>query len=162
MLDHIHIENFRLFKNLDIPKVGQVNLITGKNNSGKTTLLEALRLWANRDFFIGVDSIIGLILIERGEADGNNVEAYKTLFFNKKEVARIQINQDLEIAFNKEQPSLEIISPALRGFLTISSSKISVNPAHDFSFYVPASFNLTNARLKDIKNNIIIIIIIIT
>ena len=47
MLDHIHIENFRLFKNLDIPKVGQVNLITGKNNSGKTTLLEALRIWAN-------------------------------------------------------------------------------------------------------------------
>ena len=27
MPDHIHIENFRLFKNLDIPKVGQVNLI---------------------------------------------------------------------------------------------------------------------------------------
>ncbi|GAB4499252.1 MAG: hypothetical protein OHK0019_36030 [Saprospiraceae bacterium] len=44
MLDHIHIENFRLFKNLDIPKVGRVNLITGKNNSGKTTLLEALRI----------------------------------------------------------------------------------------------------------------------
>jgi energy-coupling factor transporter ATP-binding protein EcfA2 len=40
----IHIKNFRLFKDLDATRFGQVNLITGANNSGKTTLLEALFL----------------------------------------------------------------------------------------------------------------------
>ena len=44
MLDHIHIQNYRLFKDLKIHKLGQVNLIAGKNNTGKTALLEAITL----------------------------------------------------------------------------------------------------------------------
>jgi len=40
----IHVKNFRAFKDLDATGFGQVNLITGANNSGKTTLLEALYL----------------------------------------------------------------------------------------------------------------------
>jgi AAA15 family ATPase/GTPase len=43
-LSAISISNFRAFKQLDANKFGQVNLITGKNNSGKTALLEALYL----------------------------------------------------------------------------------------------------------------------
>lgn len=73
MLDHIHIENFRLFKHLDIPKVGQVNLITGKNNSGKTTLLEALRLWANQGAYYIFESNLLDILGSRGEINGNRL-----------------------------------------------------------------------------------------
>jgi len=30
-----------------LPKLGRVNLIVGKNNVGKTTLLEAIRLYAS-------------------------------------------------------------------------------------------------------------------
>ena len=44
MLDSLHIQNYRLFKDLKIEKLGQVNLISGKNNCGKTALLEALRI----------------------------------------------------------------------------------------------------------------------
>ena len=44
MLDSLHIQNYRLFKDLKIDKLGQVNLISGKNNCGKTALLEALRI----------------------------------------------------------------------------------------------------------------------
>ena len=44
MLDHLHIQNYRLFKDLKIDKLGQVNLIAGKNNTGKTALLEAIAL----------------------------------------------------------------------------------------------------------------------
>jgi len=40
----IHVKNFRAFKDLDATGFGQVNLITGANNSGKTALLEALYL----------------------------------------------------------------------------------------------------------------------
>lgn len=38
MLDHLHIQNYRLFKDLKIKKLGQMNLIAGKNNTGKTAL----------------------------------------------------------------------------------------------------------------------------
>lgn len=44
MLDSLHIQNYRLFKDLKIEKLGQVNLISGKNNCGKTAFLEALRI----------------------------------------------------------------------------------------------------------------------
>jgi AAA15 family ATPase/GTPase len=47
MLNHLHIENFRLFHSLHISKLGQINLIAGKNNTGKTTLLEALSVHEN-------------------------------------------------------------------------------------------------------------------
>lgn len=44
MLKYIKIRNFRSFKELDIDSLGQVNLISGKNNAGKTALLEAFQL----------------------------------------------------------------------------------------------------------------------
>lgn len=40
------IRNFRLFKELKINRLGRVNLVVGKNNSGKTCLLEALMVYA--------------------------------------------------------------------------------------------------------------------
>jgi AAA15 family ATPase/GTPase len=46
MLDSLHIKNFRCFEDLTIPSLGRVNLIVGKNNSGKSTLLEAIALFS--------------------------------------------------------------------------------------------------------------------
>ncbi|MEB4592903.1 ATP-binding protein [Candidatus Thiothrix sp. Deng01] len=46
MLDSLHIKNFRCFEDLTIPSLGRVNLIVGKNNSGKSTLLETVYLYA--------------------------------------------------------------------------------------------------------------------
>lgn len=45
MLNSFQIKNFRLFENLDIKNLNRVNLIVGKNNSGKSTFLEALELY---------------------------------------------------------------------------------------------------------------------
>ena len=44
MLDSLTIRNFRLFEDLTIERLGRVNLIVGKNNSGKSCLLEAIEL----------------------------------------------------------------------------------------------------------------------
>lgn len=48
VLDSIEIQRFRAFRQLQIERLGLVNLITGKNNVGKTCLLEALWLYASR------------------------------------------------------------------------------------------------------------------
>lgn len=47
MLTDIHIENFRGFADLKLEGLSRVNLLVGKNNSGKTSLLEAIALIAD-------------------------------------------------------------------------------------------------------------------
>ena len=44
MLERLHIRNYRVFNDLTIDQLSRINLIAGKNNSGKTSLLEALFL----------------------------------------------------------------------------------------------------------------------
>lgn len=46
MLNSLEITNFRLLEHLTVPKLGRVNLIVGKNNCGKSSVLEALRIYA--------------------------------------------------------------------------------------------------------------------
>ena len=43
----LSIKGYRAFKSLEVPKLGRVTLITGKNNTGKSSILEALRLYTN-------------------------------------------------------------------------------------------------------------------
>jgi AAA15 family ATPase/GTPase len=47
MLNSLYIKNFRLFKELTIEHLGRINLIVGRNNSGKTCLLEALWIYGS-------------------------------------------------------------------------------------------------------------------
>lgn len=47
MINSFTIKNFRLFQTLEISRFGQVNLLVGKNNSGKTALLEALEIYTS-------------------------------------------------------------------------------------------------------------------
>lgn len=49
MIQNISIENFRCFDKTEIKGFQRMNLITGKNNSGKTCLLEALYFCLSQD-----------------------------------------------------------------------------------------------------------------
>ena len=44
MLERLRIRNYRVFNDLKIDRLSRINLIAGKNNSGKTSLLEAIFL----------------------------------------------------------------------------------------------------------------------
>ena len=46
-LNSLKIQNFRLLEDIEVKRLGHVNLIVGKNNSGKSTVLEALALLAS-------------------------------------------------------------------------------------------------------------------
>jgi ABC-type transport system involved in cytochrome c biogenesis ATPase subunit len=48
LFDSLEIRGFRAFQDLRIEKLGRVNLIVGQNNIGKSCLLEALQLYAQR------------------------------------------------------------------------------------------------------------------
>jgi len=58
MIPSLTINNFRLFKHLEIEKLARVNLITGKNNSGKSALLECVRLFSTEGSYESVKQVI--------------------------------------------------------------------------------------------------------
>ena len=45
MINSISYENFRGLKRLDLPELSQITLITGRNNAGKTSILEGIFLF---------------------------------------------------------------------------------------------------------------------
>ena len=63
MLKTIKIENFRGFKSFDLQQLGRVNLLVGTNNSGKTSILEAIQLLCSRNNL----ETLGEAMINRGE-----------------------------------------------------------------------------------------------
>ena len=47
MLRTFQVQNFRLFRQLEVRQLSRVNLFVGQNNSGKSALLEAIEVYAN-------------------------------------------------------------------------------------------------------------------
>ena len=62
-LPDLYIENFRGIRKLSIPRLGRVTLLAGRNGVGKTSVLEAVEVFAGRaSYFVLRD-----ILFERDE-----------------------------------------------------------------------------------------------
>lgn len=70
MLDQVTIKNYRLFDELNINQLARVNLIVGTNNSGKSSLLEAIHLLTSDD--AGINLL--RVLDERGEYATNTTQ----------------------------------------------------------------------------------------
>jgi AAA15 family ATPase/GTPase len=83
MLERLTIENFRRFQKLEFTRLKRVNLIAGKNNTGKTAVLEALLMlldvnWTQelRTAFRNCQNI------------GDEAENYWKWLFHKRETSR--------------------------------------------------------------------------
>jgi len=64
ILNSLDIRNFRAFHDLKIDRLGRINLFVGKNNVGKTSLLEAIQLYASR---ASTPTFIWQVMMTRGE-----------------------------------------------------------------------------------------------
>lgn len=64
-LPSFEIQGFRAFKSISIERLGRVNLFVGKNNIGKTSLLEALWVYANQ----GSPTVLWSLLVDRHESE---------------------------------------------------------------------------------------------
>ncbi|MEO0968792.1 MAG: AAA family ATPase [Cyanobacteria bacterium J06639_18] len=80
MLKNVKIENFRGFQSFELQQLGRVNLLVGTNNSGKTSILEAIQLLCSRNNL----EPLAEVMINRGE-----------YFFN--EDRRLPRDRDLDI-----------------------------------------------------------------
>ncbi|MDR0379015.1 MAG: AAA family ATPase [Candidatus Accumulibacter sp.] len=63
MIESVRITGYRGLRDLSMEGLGRINLLVGKNNSGKTSVLEALYLMAAR----ADSAAIGQVLSRRGE-----------------------------------------------------------------------------------------------
>lgn len=103
MLDRIEISNFLAFRYLKIDNIKRVNLITGKNNTGKTALLEAIRAYRSRFSSYVISDILnnrGFRLSDYEDLFGlfNTVETSRSpveLFINE---FKLKSNSDLRQA----------------------------------------------------------------
>ena len=89
ILNSLEIRNFRGFQHFIIEHLGRVNLIVGKNNIGKSSLLEALQLYASR---ASTPTFIWEIMRSRNEIRRPFVNmrdmlaALKYLFYGRNEI----------------------------------------------------------------------------
>lgn len=91
-LNSLRIENFRGIKELEIDRLAQINLLVGKNSVGKTTVLDAIRLYA---------SGTNLSAVFRLLADRNEIDLLSLLRFSREEPNTIDIEQEFIDAFRE-------------------------------------------------------------
>jgi len=82
MLEKISITNFKKLKDLSIEGFGRVNIICGSNNSGKTSILEAIYALTsmNRQINFGLVAR-GFLTRSPLQIGNNNIEVMKNLFY---------------------------------------------------------------------------------
>ena len=103
-LSELEIENYRGIESLKIDKIKQVNLIVGKNNSGKTSILEAIFLLMGMS-----DSQLAL-----------NVHNFRSL--------RLTNNQDFSYLFPQFDFSKE---PLIKGSLDSETRTLKLTPSYE-------------------------------
>lgn len=80
MINHLSIQNFRSHKNVDLNDCGRVNILLGKNNAGKTAVLEAILMLC---FPPNSREVLGLLNEQRGYKPGDeNSELWNSYFNN--------------------------------------------------------------------------------
>jgi len=133
MLHSFTLKNFRCFQNLILKPLERVNLIAGKNNVGKTSLLEAIFIYinpTNPESLFQLDRLRG---IKRG-SQFQDVEEVRGFFFDQDIDKVIELSSVEE---NNLQRSLKIRLPEL------GESQLSIFdpllPKDDNSFQVNES-----------------------
>lgn len=101
MLESISIKRFKSLKEIKIDDFKQFNLIVGKNNSGKTNLIESLYQSINP----GNASLLGKVNLWKG-LDVIDPEIWKTVFYKLDLTNNVEIKSKIDI--NSRETILEI------------------------------------------------------
>ncbi|HEX8564351.1 MAG TPA: AAA family ATPase [Pyrinomonadaceae bacterium] len=166
LLDSLEIKSYRCFEHLTIEKLGRVNLIVGKNNVGKTALLEALWIYSNK----GNSEVLAEITLERNERILNKREstgaygfsasiyfpAYRHLFYrrptNYKSEKEPYVGQFEIGSINNKGKKL--ITKLRKNQSPVIESDFRVNYLSDYNSYFIKAHKLKNAELFELWRNI--------
>lgn len=114
MYKTFHVKNFRCFKDLQINDLGRVNLIAGKNNTGKTALMEAMHVLAGSydgRILLRDHSLRWVYLNQAAPSDSRNQLSWETLFRNLDITDAIEISataSKIEARYGKTEGEIEV------------------------------------------------------
>ena len=87
LLPDLYIENFRGIKKLSIPRLGRVTLLAGRNGVGKTTVLEALKVYAKRVEYNSLHEVLTdreeISVITDEDGDATSEPEWEALFYGR-------------------------------------------------------------------------------
>jgi len=121
-LKSLKVVGFRAFESLEIPQLGSVNLIVGKNSVGKTCLLEALWVYMNR----AAPQVIWQILESRDEGERSAeieyvLEALRHLYWGRE---RLQRNRPISFSIGSANGSPQSVKMTLAWPLSQMRDKV--------------------------------------
>ncbi len=90
MFSNIHVEGFRGISNLDVDGLRQITLLVGKNNTGKTSVLEAILLLCGATNPL-TPTLIGQLRGQRIASAGDADIIFRSLFSEMKGQSQIKI-----------------------------------------------------------------------
>ena len=136
MIKSLKIKNFKQFKDFEINDLTLVNLISGKNNVGKSSLLEALFLLidhSNPEVFLKLNNF-------RKSESFTDVTIWESIFhnFNSDNIIRIQAknnNDELEISYCKDNTFVPVNNHNIENTMFNnfkSSAKMNYSLKYDF------------------------------
>lgn len=109
MIESLKIKNFKNLDGLEIPHLSQINLISGQNNVGKSTLLEAIAIYTNPSQIIEIlrERDEFPLYKEENETEriNQNTNAFSSLFTDRKD--EVSENNIIEISDKENTLSIQ-------------------------------------------------------
>ncbi len=149
VLDSLEIKNFRAFKHLRIEKLGRVNLIVGKNNVGKSSVLDALTLYACK----GDPYVVFALLQERNEITQGDTGS-KTL--RRSSVDALEKASSLRFLFHGRPKLSDSTEPIQIGSPNLIDDKVVISVLSAFSQdYIDTTEASQFPSLTEITGNLV-------
>lgn len=150
MLRDLSIHNYRSFKEFDLDGLARVNLIVGSNNSGKTSLLEAIYLLVHQNNPLSLIDLLenrGEISFVKSSKLSNNNYQLKHIFFNH----QLSFDRNIEIESTQEKSlSLKIsLSPVAVQFNLFENTLEDDIPGFELNFTYNSHHNIKIPVLDD-------------
>lgn len=126
MFTSLKVNNFRCFQSFELQELGTVNLLVGANNSGKTSLLEAIQLLCAR----GNLNSLQELMISRGEYERNKTLQRRELE-RELHISNLFYGYDIE---TKTKLKIEAANGKTQENLTLSvlESETNLEPSEEF------------------------------
>ena len=124
LLTSFYADAYRGLRELNLPELGRVNLLVGKNSSGKTSLLEAIQLYSRRGSWASIVSVVKSrqdVSVGRPRDTEDHAEvldAFQNLFYG-----RALLSQSSQISIGPDKASDELLTIAPIRFRTEASDQ---------------------------------------
>ena len=123
-IENLSFSNFKCFKKININNIKRVNLIGGKNNIGKTSLMEGIELCVSSADSINLSfNIYEMMKRRQSNSDRNRYFELDFIFENSSEVELSINNKNIHIEYTETLNLLEEYQPSLK--LTVNTEEKS-------------------------------------